>query len=240
MEKYANQGVFRRNWNTLIEGLKIGIKEKLEYPANTIGLLFVICLNFVIYIFIFTIAENLFLQHLNWELLDFSMFLFLSYFCNRFYYIFYIVHLSKKLLEGELNIALKKPSNVFVFQNIKLINGQDFIVLPFLLIPIILLFPYYETNFLVFLLFFLSMCIYNVIFAQFVGSFAFLSKMLPLTLQAVNKEMVAVTRTFTPKVFEFSFAKHYIYTLYFSLMGFGLVELLLNKEYILLVKDINN
>ena len=233
MKKYTKQSEFKRNWSTLIEGLKIGIKERLEYPANTIGLLFVILLNFIIFVFIFTIAEDLFLQDLNWNIIDFSMFIFLSSFCNCFYYMSNTRYLFRGLLNGELNIALTKPSSSFIFQNIKMIDGSDVIVPFFLIIPILFLIFYYDTNFLAFSFFLISMCIYNSIFAQCIGSFAFLSKMLPLTFHTIHQEMVAVTRTFTPKVFEFSFAKHYIYTLYFSLSGFGLVELLLNKEYIL-------
>ena len=118
MEKYLNQNEFKRNLNTVIQGLIIGFKESLEYPANTIALLFVMTLNFTIYFFIFTISNNLFLQSLNWELIDFSIFMLLTNFCNRFFYIFDSRYLFRRLLDGELNVVLTKSSFTYEFKPI--------------------------------------------------------------------------------------------------------------------------
>lgn len=232
MKKYTNQNQLSIHCTSIIEGIIIGIKESLEYKANTIALLFVMLFNFIIFISLFSITNNLFLQRLNWNLIDFSMFILLSYFCNRFYYIFDARYLFKRLLLGELNVALTKPINPFIYQNLKMINGQDLIVLPFILIPISILLTYYNTNFFIFLILLILMVLYNIVVSQFTGSIGFFSKMFPYTIHMFDKQMFNTVRTFTPKVFEFSFAKNIIYVLYFSLMGFGLVEFLLQREYI--------
>ena len=36
IEKYEKQSEFKRNYNTLIEGIKIGIKNAVEYKINII------------------------------------------------------------------------------------------------------------------------------------------------------------------------------------------------------------
>lgn len=233
MEKYSKQNDILKSLNVIIQGLIIGVKESLEYKANTLALLFVMAFNFIILLGVFMITSNIFLQQLQWTLIDFTMFILLSYFCNRFYYLFDVRYLFKRLLLGELNVALTKPTNPFIFQNLKMINGQDIIVLPVLIIPVLALLFTYEFNILMFIFFFVLMCIYNIIFAQFTGSLGFFSKMLPLTLHSFDKQFLNTIRVFTPKVFEFSLARNIIYVLYFSLMGFGLVELLLQREYII-------
>ena len=234
MEKYTSINSFSINRNVLFQGIIISLKERMEYPGNTIALLFVMTLNFSIYMFMFTITSNLFLENLNWTLKEFSLFILFSYFCNRFFYVFDARFLFRRLLLGELNVSLTKPAKPFILENTRMMNGQDLIVLPFIGIPALIIFlsGEYQISLILLFILILFMCWYNFILSQCIGSFGFISKMLPWTLHRIDKELLGTTRVFTPKVFETSLLKNFVYILPSTLMGFGLIEFLLGKTYI--------
>lgn len=233
MGKYIKQSEFKRNYNTLVEGIKIGIKNAIEYKVN---IYFSIALRIVIFsIFssIYILFEELIFSHLNWTIQDFQLALLLILFFDHIFFLFFIEKLNTLLLSGDLNSILNKPTNPFILVNYKLINGQDFVT-PLFLFPFIIYFILnYSFNILLFLILIIIIIFFNLIFVQFIGSFAFFSKEFPRLLFGVDKEIKRTIRNFTPKVFDFSSFGFIVYLLPTSLMGFGLVEFLLGRYYIL-------
>ena len=231
MEKYKRQNNFQRHFDYFKERIIISVKSFIEYKGNFYSIfiseVFTYIITLVFYFVYIDLSENSFL---DWNLLNFLIFLLLVKFSLRFNNLFYFSGFSKKLLNGDLNSKLLKPISPYFAMILNLASGKIVMTsITFILLVIILLYSNFENYFLALLIW-----IIGFIGSTFlVNTLAILSFFLKgnIGLPFIKNEVEMISKNFTYAPFENQFLISKILFLFLpqSLIAYLTLNILLGK-----------
>lgn len=217
-----------RYCNFIVERFKIANIENSEYKANLWSALIINIFYILIMFVFFETYINLSNSFLNWELYDFFIYTMLILLGHKSYFIFSFHKLNTYLLKGDLNQALFRPINSYIFMSFNGLRGPVLIIF-FLLFVITLtmaLFHNYN-NFFYFLIFFLFSFFYSSFYMNVFDLLAFFMKQ-NSDLLLFSKTINESNRQFIPVAFDGT-RLNFFYLLPSSLLGFFSVMILKNE-----------
>ena len=221
---------FKKYKQTLLEKIKQALKENKEYKINFWSFFILDIMVILTYMIFYFIFSDIVKSFTDWNNFDFIFYFILLSIISKIKHIFGTKYLSYQIIHGYLNSFLTKPLNTFFFISIHSISGASITIFIFIFsIPIFLFF--YQFRFLVFLFLLIFSCLIDLMFNNFLWSFAFFTK--NDFIQRIFVRLQWNIETPTPKIFNGVFPFNF-FLLFPSIIGsFWCVEILKGNFYVL-------
>jgi ABC-type uncharacterized transport system permease subunit len=202
MEGFVQRSSFRKHLDVLVAKIKIALKENKEYKANLWGVIlsdFFVFGSYVVFFFIYNVIVG---DILDWDNLDFLVYLMLLFLAGKIMWSFSLIHFGIFLLNGGLNNYLVRPVNSYFMSSLNHLMGATFPTALMMLagLVVFLSFGSYGDYVLSFFLFFFGVLFY-ILFVNFFYSVAFFMKRGEFIGNLFNRNVLFVVEDFTPKMF---------------------------------------
>jgi ABC-type uncharacterized transport system permease subunit len=201
---FKKRTTFQKYKEIFLAKIKIALKENKEYKAMLWSLIILDVMFFLSYMIFYNFYGGLIFEFLSWSSFDYVTFFLIILTLSKLKHMFSLKMFSKFLLRGDLNLYLTKPYNLFFSQAIRPLTGAGIVSYIFCVFVCFLLILFYENfeSLGLILFIFLFGSFFELLFHNFLFSFAFFIKKNDFLLCEPMLRLEIIGEKFTPKIFE--------------------------------------